>query len=79
MLTIDDILKLLEDGKWHDMREIVYNSKSHELKVEIIMNFLYKFDFVELNDKRQKVKLTPPLHKFLRKIKLIEEKESLGS
>ena len=78
MLTIDDLLELLEDGKWHDTRGIMDYSKFHELKVEMVINFLSEFDFVELDKKGQKVKLTPSLCKFLRKIKLIEEKESVS-
>lgn len=78
MLTIDDLLELLEDGKWHDAKEIIDDSKFHELKVEMVINFLSEFDFVELDKKRQKAKLVPSLYKFLRKIKLIEEKESVS-
>lgn len=78
MLTIDDLLELLEDGKWHNTREIMDYSKFHELKVEMVMNFLSEFGFVELDGKGQKVKLAPSLYKFLRKIRLLEEKESVS-
>jgi hypothetical protein len=74
---MDDILKLLEDGKWHDMKEVTDNSRLHDLKVEMIMNFLSEYDFVELDKKRQKAKLTSSLCKFVRKIKIIEEKEAV--
>jgi len=74
---LDDILKLLEDGKWHDMREIIDNSRLHGLKVEMFIDFLSEYDFVELDKKRRKVKLTSSLYKFVRKIKLIEEKEAV--
>ena len=74
---MDDILKLLEDGKWHDMREIIDNSRLHDLKVEMFIDFLSEYDFVELDKKRRKVKLTSSLYKFVRKIKLIEEKEAV--
>jgi len=75
---MDDILKLLEDGKWHDMKEIIDNSRLHDLKVEMFMDFLAEYDFVELDKKLRKVKLTPTLYKFVRKIKLIEEKEAVN-
>jgi predicted transcriptional regulator len=74
---MDDMLRLLEDGKWHDMREIIYNSRLHDPEVETFMGFLSEYDFIELDKSRQKVKLTPSLYKFVRKIKLIEEKEAV--
>ena len=77
MLALDDILKLLEDGKWHDVREIADNSGLHRLKTEMTMNFLSEFDFVELDETRRKVKLASSLYKFFRKIKRIEEKEAV--
>jgi len=77
LLIVNDILKLLEDGKWHDLREIIDNSRLHDLKVEMFMDFLSEYDFVELDKKRQKVKLTPSLYKFVRKIRVIEEKEAV--
>jgi len=77
LLVMDDILKLLEDGKWHNIREIIDNSKLHERKVEMFMNFLSKYNFVELDKKRQKAKLTPSLYKFVKKIKILEEKEAV--
>jgi len=78
LLTIDDILRFLEDGRWHDMKEIIYHSKLHELKVKMVMNFFSQFDFVELDKKQQKVRLTPPLCRFVKKIKLIEEKKAVN-
>jgi len=75
---MDDILRLLEDRKWHDIREVTENSGLHHRKVEMITNFLSEYDFVELDKKRQKVKLTPSLCKFIRKIKIIEEKEAVS-
>jgi hypothetical protein len=74
---MDDVLKLLEDGRWHDMKEIINNSRLHGLKVEMLMEFFAKYDFVELDKKQQKVKLTPSLYRFVRKIKLLEEKEAV--
>jgi len=77
LLILDDVLKLLEDGEWHNIREIADNSRLHCLKAEMIMNFLSEYDLVELDEKRRKVKLTSSLYKFIRKIKLIEEKEAV--
>lgn len=77
MLVLNDVLKLLEDGRWHDIREIADNSGLHCLKAEMTVDFLSEYDFVELDEKRRKVKLTSSLYKFFRKIKLIEEREAV--
>ena len=74
---MDDILKLLEDGKWHNMKEITGNSMLQDPKVEMFINFLSEYDFVELDKKRRKVKLTPSLYKFVQKIKLLEEEKAV--
>jgi len=78
MLTMDDIFDLLADGKWHDMREVIDNSRLHDLKVKMFLDFLSEYDFVELDKKQQKVKLTPSLNKFFKKIKVLERKEAVS-
>lgn len=66
MSAIDDILELLEDGKWHDVREAVKKYSLQEPKVETILGFLAEYKFIILNKKRQKAKLTPRMLKFIR-------------
>jgi len=73
--VISSILELLEDGKWHDLREIAEKSNLHEFKLEMIKSFLSEYKFVMLDEERQKVKLTPPTLKFFSKIKSIEEEK----
>jgi len=70
--VISRILELLEDGKWHDLEEIVEKSRIYEFKLEMIKNFLTEYKFIMLDEERRKVKLTPPTFKFFRKIKSIE-------
>jgi len=73
--VISRIFELLEDGKWHDLKEIVEKSRVHEFKLEIIQNFLTEYKFIMLDEERQKMKLTPPTFKFFQKIKGIEEEK----
>ena len=70
--VISKILELLEDGKWHELKEIVEKSRLHEFRLEMIKSFLTEYKFIMLDEERQKVKLTPPTFKFFRKIKSIE-------
>jgi len=72
---IDTILDVLIDGKWHDLKKISEETQLQEFKVEMVANFLAEYDFIELNKKDQKTRLTPPLLNFLRKVRDLEKKE----
>jgi DNA-binding IclR family transcriptional regulator len=72
---IDEILDVLKNGKWHDLKEISKKTHLHEPNVELLTNFLAEYDFIELNKKEQKTRLTPSLLEFMRKVQDLEEKE----
>ena len=72
MSKAEIILRLLENGKWHHLKEIEEKTQLNGHKVENITNFLVNFNFVKLDHMEQKVKLDPPTMKFLNKIRQIE-------
>jgi len=74
---IDEILDVLKNGKWHNLKEISEKTQLQGLKVELLTEFLAEYDFIELDKKEQKTRLAPPLFNFLRKIRDLEEKEGL--
>jgi len=74
---IDEILDVLKNGKWHDLKEISEKTQLRGLKVELLTEFLAEYDFIELDKKEHKTRLAPPLFNFLRKIRDLEEKENL--
>jgi len=76
---IDEILDVLKNGKWHDLKEISEKTQLQGLKVELLTNFLAKYDFIKLNKKEHKTRLTSQLLDFLRKIRDIEEREGLAA
>jgi len=76
--AIDDILELLEDGKWHDVRETINKSKLHESKVDKVLGFLAEYKFITLNKEQQKAKLTPPMLKFIKEIQRFKKNSTLG-
>ena len=41
------ILEILKDGKWHSIKEIEEKTKLHEFKLQMIIDFLTNFNFVE--------------------------------
>jgi len=76
---IDEILDVLKNGKWHDLKEISEKTNLHKIKVELLTSFLAAYDFIELDEKEHKTRLTPPLLNFLKKVREIEEREGLAN
>jgi len=74
--TLDDILKLLEDGRWHDLNEIRKKIELQDLKVKSLTKFLAQYDFIMLDKDGKKAKLGPSIQDFLKKIQRIEEEET---
>jgi predicted transcriptional regulator len=77
--AIDEILDLLEDGKWHGIKEAMVKSDLQEFKVEMIYGFLAEYAFIDFNKEQQKAKLTPVTLEFLREIRRINKKSALNS
>ena len=71
----EDVLKLLENGKWHDLEEIGKKIELQDIEVEGLVKFLARYNFVKLDKDGKKAKLGPPVQDFLRKIRQIEGKE----
>jgi len=72
LLAIDEILELLRNGEWHELKEIVDETQLHEFKVELITSFLAEYDFLDYNKREKKIKLSPQMLLFLKKIEAIE-------
>jgi len=78
MSVIDEILWLLRDGEWHDLKEIRENIELSKFKVEIAVNFLGEYDFIQLNTKAGRIRLQPSILDFINKIQRIEKEETLS-
>lgn len=61
---VDNILTLLEDGRWHNLIEIADKFKLLERDVGYIISFLTEFGFVDLNKDQNRVKISTSLHSF---------------
>ena len=72
MPQIDEILNVLKNGKWHDLREISEKTCLQKVKVEMLTNFLAQYNFIELDKKEHKTRLTKPLFDFMKKIRELE-------
>jgi len=72
------ILELLKNGEWHGLREIAEQAQLEKLKVELITSFLAEYAFLEFDKKHKKIKLSPQLQLFLKKIEELEREEAMG-
>jgi len=77
LLAIDEILEVLENGKWHDLKEIVEKTRLHEPKLKLVTSFLAEYDFVQLDPAISRIRLTPQLLNFLKKIQDLEREEAI--
>ena len=76
--AIDEILWLLRDGKWHNLREITEKSSLPESKVKIAINFLWEYNFIQVDENGRKAKLRPLILKFIDEIQRVEKEETLS-
>ncbi|MQY62337.1 hypothetical protein GH146_03505 [archaeon] len=79
MSTIDEILWLLKDGEWHDLKEIAEKAALPKVKAETVVSFLGEYDFVQLNENTKKVRLQPPLLEFIKEIQRLEQETALSN
>ena len=77
MSAIDEILWLLKDGEWHDLKEIAKKLALAKIKAEIAVSFLGEYNFIQLNKNDGRVKLQPSILEFLEEIQRLE-KETLS-
>jgi hypothetical protein len=75
-LSTEAILQLLENGKWHYLKDIEKETHLASCKVESVTKFLATYRFVKLDEAEQKVKIDPPTNRFLKKIRQLENEEN---
>ena len=59
------ILELLNDGKWHGIEELLFNSGLSEPKFQEITRFLTKYSFVMVDEENQRVKVNSDFRRLL--------------
>ena len=60
------ILEILKDGKWHSIKEIEEKTKLHEFKLQMIIDFLTNFNFVEKKKDCKEIKATQEFLKIIK-------------
>jgi len=76
-MPAETILRLLENGKWHYLKDIEEKTHLNSGKVENVTKFLAKYNFVKLDEAKQKVKLDPPTNRFLKRLRQLENEENI--
>jgi hypothetical protein len=60
----DKILDTLKNGEYHTLEEITQKTAAKTHKARLVIEFLQKFQFIEIN-KNEKIKLTTLTKQFL--------------
>ena len=75
-MPTDTILELLENGKWHYLKDIEKKTHLNSCKVETVTKFLATYNFIKLDEAEQKIKIDAPTNRFLKRIRQLEEEEN---
>jgi DNA-binding IclR family transcriptional regulator len=75
-MPTETILRLLENGKWHYLKDLEKETHLASGKVETVTKFLATYNFVKLDEAEQKVRIDPPTNRFLKKIRQLENEEN---
>jgi len=75
--NVDDILELLENGEWHDLKEIERKTRLQDLDIKSVTKFLVQYNFIKLDKEGKKAKLDSSTQDFLKKIRQLEGEEKL--
>jgi hypothetical protein len=76
--TIDEILWLLKDGKWHNLSEVMEKGSLPKSKIEMAVSFLWEYDFIQVNENGRKAKLRPLMLNFIEDIQRVEKEIALS-
>ena len=68
-MPIETILQLLENGKWHYLNDIPEKTCLNRFKVETITEFLVKYNFVKLDEAKQKIIIDSHTNNFFKRIR----------
>ena len=63
---IDEVVDIIKNGRWHTLEDVIKEARLPKPKTNKILEFLADYDFICLDSKRQKVKVTPSLVEFLK-------------
>ena len=72
MSFIDSILRVLFDGSWHSIKEVLEYLGDSEVKTVMTIRFLWRFGFVDVDENENQVKLSSPMFKLMSEIEALQ-------
>ena len=72
MATIDNLLDLLQDGQWHDLKQTTQKVGLYSAKAEMVISFLNEYGFIKLSEDSKQIKLQHMTLEFFAQIKNLE-------
>jgi len=66
LLHVDDIVNYLSDGRWHSVSSLAKRFNISEDVIKRVLDFLADFDFIVLDAKRNRVKVSEDYLSFMR-------------
>ena len=76
MPEVNDILELLENGRWHNLEEIRKKIQLQDIDITGVTKFLAKYDLIKVDKEGKKAKLDSSTQHFLKKIRRLEGQEN---
>lgn len=67
---VEYVFEVLKDKKWHKFDEFCLISRGDTLKVKVLLDFLARFSFAEINRRQKKARLSKTFADFLEGIEL---------
>jgi len=74
--SIERILRILQDGRWHNINELAEKTHLTPLKMRLVTDFLAKYTFVKLDPENKKMKISRSFSRFFERTSL--ETETVG-
>jgi DNA-binding IclR family transcriptional regulator len=65
MWELDEILDFLNAGRWQSLEEVTAGCSLPECKVRLVLNFLSQFNFIQMDEEKQKIKLSSNMLNFV--------------
>lgn len=73
MSVIDEVLLLLKDGDWHDLKEVTRVASLSDDTTEKVVSFLSEYEFIKLKEDAKEVRIQPIILEFLEQIQRLEK------
>ena len=59
MQSVNEVMSFLESGQWYCFQDVKDWCLLPQRKLGLVLSFLSQYDFIEVDDEEQKVRLTP--------------------